>query len=106
VPLLVPAGVSKEDNHGAPKWVEEAGTGVCLQGLILSFGSTLPGNIAIDELVLKASEVLGDMLCRVNGNIRIFCRFAWLAQKPPKRRRSKAISIATAGNRSWDQLTG
>lgn len=107
--LLAPSGVSKVDNSGVPKGVEEAGTGVCLQVLIVSLGSVVTGPIVVDELVLEASEILGDVLCWINGNIVVFCRFSWLitwAQKPPKRRRSKAISIATAGSRSWDQLNG
>lgn len=105
--------VSKIDNSGVPKGIEEAGTGVCLQVLVVSLGSAVTGPIVVDELVFEASEILGDMLCRVNGNIVVavvvvgFCRFSWLitwAAKPPKRRRSKAIFIATAGSRSWDQL--
>lgn len=105
--LLAPSGVSKVDNSGVPKGVEEAGSGVCPQVLTVSLGPAVTGPIAVDELVLEASEELGDVLFRVNGNI--VCRFSWLitwAQKPPKRRRSKAISIATAGSRSWDQLNG
>lgn len=47
--LLAPADVSKEDNSGVPKGVEEAGTVVCTQGLILSLGSTVTDTIAIGE---------------------------------------------------------
>lgn len=47
--LLSPAGVKKEDNSGVPKGVEEAGTVVCPQGLILSLGPPVPGTVAIDE---------------------------------------------------------
>lgn len=47
--LLSPAGVKKEDNSGVPKGVEEAGTVVCPQGLILSLGPPVTGTVAIDE---------------------------------------------------------
>lgn len=48
--LLSPADIKKEeDNSGVPKGVEEAGTVVCPQGLILSLGSTVTGTVAIDE---------------------------------------------------------
>lgn len=72
-------------------------------------GLIVTGPIEVDQSTLKASEVPGVLICGVDADIVVSCRLTGLttwAQKPPMRRRSKAISRVTGGNRSWDLNVG
>lgn len=108
--MLAPAEVPKEDNSVVSKGVRESGIVVCLQGLMVSFGSTVSDPTEIDGLALWASEVLGAAKCGVDGNIVVLCRLSglttWTQNAQKRRRRCKAISRATGGSRSWDQING
>lgn len=76
---------------------------------MVSLGATVTGPIEVDELVLKASEVLGVLIRGVDANMVAFCRLSGLttwAQKTPVRKRSKVISRATGGSGRWDLLVG
>lgn len=107
--MLTPAEVPKEDNSVVPKGVKESGIVVCLQELMVSLGSSVPGPTETDGLARHASEVLGAVICWVDGNIVVLCKLSeltWTQNPPKRRRRSKAISGATGGSRSWDLNVG
>ena len=72
--MLAPAEVSKEDNSVVSKGVKETGIVVCPQGLMVSFESTVPDPTETDGLAFWASEVLGAVICGVDGSIVVLCR--------------------------------
>lgn len=104
--MLAPAEVSKEDNSVVSKGVKETGIVVCPQGLMVSFESTVPDPTETDGLAFWASEVLGAVICGVDGSIVVLCRLSglatWTQHAPKRRRRCKAISRGTGRSRSWD----
>jgi hypothetical protein len=108
--MLAPAEVSKEDNSVVSKGVKETGIVVCPQGLMVSFESTVPDPTETDGLAFWASEVLGAVICGVDGSIVVLCRLSglatWTQHAPKRRRRCKAISRGTGRSRSWDLNVG